>query len=108
MQQPLPTTDAQAAVTQALRRLVSADLCNYQRDTMRYEGLFDDARTALAALDGTSVPAPHRGRDPLLRALTDIVAVAEKVDSSAEPRVVARALAAVRALAEMALDPANW
>ena len=31
----------------ALGALVAADNCNYQRDTMRAEGLFDAARAAL-------------------------------------------------------------
>jgi hypothetical protein len=37
-----------AALVEALERLVAADNCNYERDMMRSEGLFDAARAALA------------------------------------------------------------
>lgn len=43
-------TDAQGrivALTAALQRLVAADNCNYERDTMRSEGMFEQARAAL-------------------------------------------------------------
>ena len=49
-------TDERAALYTALdafMALVAADNCNYQRDTMRNEGLFDDARKAIVAIPGT-------------------------------------------------------
>ena len=36
---------------EALRDLVAADNCNYSREAMRYEGLFDAARRAVRAAD---------------------------------------------------------
>lgn len=49
---PIPhgpiTPVAAGALYSALFRLVAADNCNYERDTMRSEGYFDDARAALA------------------------------------------------------------
>ena len=36
---------------EALRDLVAADSCNYQRETMRAEGYFDAARRAVRAAD---------------------------------------------------------
>ncbi|MFZ1059247.1 MAG: hypothetical protein WAP47_08645 [Candidatus Rokuibacteriota bacterium] len=36
-----------ARLLKALENLVAADNCNYQRDTMRYTGLFDAARAAI-------------------------------------------------------------
>jgi hypothetical protein len=38
----------------ALEALVAADNCNYQRDTMRTEGLFDAARAALRKTEATT------------------------------------------------------
>ena len=40
------------AALDALMALVAADNCNHQRDTMRGEGLFDDARKAIVAIPG--------------------------------------------------------
>ncbi len=42
----------------ALRNLVAADNCGYQRDTMRYEGLFDAARRVLACVPNDEQEAP--------------------------------------------------
>ena len=42
-------------VRQALAALVAADNCNYDRDIMRSQGLFDAARQALAETE----PAAH-------------------------------------------------
>jgi DnaJ-class molecular chaperone len=36
----------------ALETLVAMDNCNYERDTMRYEGAFDRAREAIARARG--------------------------------------------------------
>lgn len=38
----------------ALAALVAADNCNYQRDTMRAEGLFDAARAVLGKTEATT------------------------------------------------------
>jgi hypothetical protein len=44
--------EAVPEMMEALRALVAADSCNYQRDTMRAEGLFDAARALLREIDG--------------------------------------------------------
>jgi len=36
---------------EALRTLVAANNCNYSREAMRYEGLFDAAQRAVCAAD---------------------------------------------------------
>ncbi len=46
------------ALIVALRNLVAADNCGYERDTMRYEGLFETARRILAYLPDESQEAP--------------------------------------------------
>ncbi len=43
---------AAPALLAACQALVAADNCNYQRDTMRHEGYFDQARAAIARATG--------------------------------------------------------
>lgn len=106
--QPINNPEAQAAIVTALRRLVAADNTNYLRDTMRYAGLFDDARAALALLDGTPIPVPHRGRDPFLHALQQILEATREVGDDASWSVQGLTLITIERLASEALDPANW
>lgn len=42
--------NAYPQLVEALRKLTAADACNYERETMRYEGLFDNARSILRDL----------------------------------------------------------
>ncbi|MDP9314678.1 MAG: hypothetical protein M3R24_28020, partial [Chloroflexota bacterium] len=46
------------ALIVALRKLVAANNCGYQRDAMRYEGLFDAARRVLACVPNDEQEAP--------------------------------------------------
>ena len=43
--------DALDAMEKALRELIAANNCNYDRDAMRYTGMFQRAETALARLE---------------------------------------------------------
>ena len=56
----LSTPDATPDLVRALVDLVSADNCNYTAETMRYEGLFDRARAALAAASVDLTPPAER------------------------------------------------
>jgi len=49
--------NSHAALVAALERLVAADNCNYDRDTMRSEGLFDAARLVLTQVQGEHRPS---------------------------------------------------
>lgn len=104
----LRNSDAIPAVLLALRMLVSANNTNYQRDTMRYAGLFQQAASALEAATGERVADNPNANDPLIKALTEIAQIAQTVDSGASWREMARALTAIRALAETSLDPSTW
>jgi len=53
-----------APVITALRTLITADNCNYARDTMRYEGLFDAGRAALLVATGEQL-GPHPDDSPI-------------------------------------------
>jgi len=44
-------TEATPALLKALRDLVAAEACGYEVETMRFEGLFDNARAALEKFD---------------------------------------------------------
>lgn len=109
MQPPiLKNPDAIPAVLLALRMLISANNTNYQRDTMRYAGLFRQAASALEAATGERVVDNPNANDPLVTTLQQIVGMAETIGKDASWREQARALAAIRAVAETALDPTNW
>jgi hypothetical protein len=49
------------AILQALRALIIADNCNYTRDTMRYEGLFDAGRKAIFDATGEDLSRSDDG-----------------------------------------------
>lgn len=64
---------AAPAMLAALRKLVGADNTNYLVETMRYEGLFDEARAAIAQATGQSqaeLTCEKRERDVTLVAST--------------------------------------
>lgn len=87
----------------ALRALVSADSCNYWRDTMRYTGLFDAGRAALLAATGEDLTHPDAGRtnDPLLIALMKIATYAPAPGETPAERA-----SALQTIARRALDSA--
>ena len=71
----------QARLVIVIRTLVGADNCNYQRDTMRYCGYFEDARTVLREVTGEGLARPDRniGYDPLVWRIREQEALLETV-----------------------------